>query len=89
MAEEKFETNVLRMIAASIYSSLCLQTSRELFGKSYYSLGAVEKSAVDKAAFEQMSGNFQAITPGLLATPPPANPVGFQPSTEKGAKGES
>lgn len=82
--EEKFETNVLRMIAALSWSSLLLQASRDLFGKGYYSLAATEKQAVDQAVFAQLSANFQAITPDLLGATPVANRAGFQGPSEKG-----
>ena len=77
MAEEKFETNVLRLIAAEIYFSLSMNAAREMFGKSYFSLGAVEKAAVDQAVLQAVGANYLAMTPEWLATPQ-AQPVGFQ-----------
>ena len=45
---EDFTTNMLRMICASVYSSACMQTAREMFGKSYFALGVAEKVTVDQ-----------------------------------------
>lgn len=88
MPEEKFETNLLRMIVAELYSSLSLQVSRAMFGKEYFALGVGERATVDQAALAQVTANYQAITPDLLRTTPAGNPVGFQPVSEK-AKNES
>ena len=78
MPEEKFETNLLRMIVAELYSSFSLQVARAMFGKEYYALGAGERAAVDQAALAQVTANYQAVTPDLLRSSPQANPLGFQ-----------
>jgi hypothetical protein len=49
MAEENFDTNLLRWISAELYFLLGMQAAREMFGKSYFSLGAGERIAVDNA----------------------------------------
>ena len=46
MQKEKPEITLLRTISAEIVASLQLQASRDLFGKSYYSLSFEEKDAV-------------------------------------------
>lgn len=86
MPEEKFETNLLRMIAAELYSSFSLEVSRAMFGKEYFALGVGERATVDQAVFAQVTANYQAITPDLLKTNPAGNPVGFQASSSKSEK---
>jgi hypothetical protein len=90
MAEENFDTNLLRWISAELYFSLGMQASREMFGKSYFSLGPGERGAVDNAVGASVRGNYQAMTLDFLVgqdTPPksPAAkpPVGFQNPTPK------
>lgn len=81
MAEEKFDTNLLRFIAAETFFSLCLQASREMFAKSYFSLGAAEKQAVDQAVAGTVMANYQAVTPQFLNPQASQAPIGFQAPT--------
>lgn len=89
MPEEDFQSNLLKMIAASAYSGFCLAASRELFGKSYYALGLVEKEACDRTALGQVLTNYREITPALLSNAPQQeaqkqrNLPGFAPAPEK------
>lgn len=78
MAEEKFETNLMRMIAAELYFSLAMQASRELYGKNYFSLGVAEKALVDQLVRSSVAANYQAITPELLTGQTTPQAVGFQ-----------
>lgn len=78
MADEKFETSVMKMIAAELYFLCGMQASREMFGKSYFSLSAVEKAAVDQLVLSGVGVNFRAITPDLLKDQTTQQPVGFQ-----------
>lgn len=87
MAEEKFETNLLRFIAAETLVSVLIQVSREMFGKSYFSLSAAEKAAVDQTATTTIGANYQQILPQYLGAPP-KNPLGFQ-GPQDGQKTES
>jgi hypothetical protein len=80
MAE--FETNLMRAQLAATWFSLCLQTGRDLFGRSYLSLSQSEKSAVDQLVLANVSGNYQAITPEWLAAQQARAPIGFQAPTE-------
>src|SRR5215467_4179485 len=66
MADEDFLTNITRMIAAELFAMLNLQIAREMFGKSYFSLGAGEKTVVDQHAFALLSANYQSVTPENL-----------------------
>ncbi len=78
MAGESFDTNLLRMIAAELWLSLRLQVARDLFGKGYLSLSAVEKSSVDQVVFATIAADFQTLTPDFLQTQKAGEPVGFQ-----------
>jgi hypothetical protein len=77
MAEEIFGDNVLRVIAAELRVLTTMTAAREMFSKSYFSLGVGEKAAVDQALFGMISGNFQMITPQHLAAHKDHQPVGF------------
>jgi hypothetical protein len=82
MAEEKFETNLFRLIAAEVYFSLGLQVSREMFGKSYFSLGNGEKAAVDQAVLAAVAGNYQVLTPEFLKAQAAKAIPGFQAQSQ-------
>ena len=77
MAEENFNTNLMRMIAGQLHCLAGMTAAREMFGKSYFSLGLSEKAAVDQAVFAAMASNYQAITPTFLAAQQGQQPVGF------------
>jgi hypothetical protein len=81
MTDEKFETNLLRVVAAELYLSLGLQVAREMYGKSYFALGIGEKAAVDQTVFAQVGANYQAMTPEFLKNQGVKQPVGFQVQT--------
>jgi hypothetical protein len=76
--EEKFETNLMRMIAAELYFLSSLQSARELFGKSYLSLSVAEKAAVDQMVVGGIGGNYRALTPEVLKQQGIQQAVGFQ-----------
>jgi hypothetical protein len=78
MPDDKFETNLSRLIAAELYVLLGLQTSREMFGKSYFALGISEKQVVDQTVFGQVGANYQSLTPEMLAAQTAKPAVGFQ-----------
>jgi hypothetical protein len=83
-ANSEFDTNLLRLLCGQFWSLLSLTASREMFGKGYYSLSAVEKSAVDQAVLNQISANYQAMTPEYLkGTEPAKQAPGFQPEPQK------
>jgi hypothetical protein len=79
MAE--FETNLMRAHLAATAFSLCLQTARELLGKSYLSLSQAEKAAVEQMVLGNLAANYQVITPEWLATQQVRQPMGFQAPT--------
>ncbi len=78
MAEEKFETNLLRLIAAELYYLAGIQTAREMYSKSYFALGAGEKSVVDQMVLTQIGTNLQGMTPEALRAQESAKGAGFQ-----------
>ena len=65
--DQEFLTNLVRATLAEAHLQSSLIASREMFGSSYFSLGASEKSAVDQAVFGFLVSNYQAITPEFLA----------------------
>ena len=83
---EKFELNLLKMVAAELYFSLGMQAAREMYGKSYFSLGVAEKVAVDQMVNQSVTANFQGLNPDLPMFQTVQKPVGFQnqpaPKTE-------
>jgi hypothetical protein len=78
MAEEKFETNLLRAISAEIFVLVGMEMAREMFGKSYFALGVGEKGIVDQQAFGMIGGNYNALTAEFLKTQGPKGTLGFQ-----------
>ena len=88
MADD-FSVNLLKTIAAQMFYLCGLQTAREMYGKSYFSLGIGEKTAVDQAVLAMVGGNFQSLTPEALQAQKPQAPAGFQaqsvgPEAKKG-----
>ncbi len=77
MAEERFDENLLKLIAAEVFFLVGMQTSREMYGKSYFSLGVGEKGAVDQAVLANVGGNYRSITPEFLKTQSTPQAVGF------------
>ena len=75
---DEFALNLLKVIAAEHFYLCGLQTAREMFGKSYFSLGVPEKAAVDQTVLALVGANFRDITPELLNAQKPQEPVGFQ-----------
>lgn len=78
-----FETNLLRMVCAQLFFSIALSASRELYGKSYFSLGVAEKMTIDQMIWQQVSTNYQNLTPKVLEIPTDQKSVGFHAPTEK------
>lgn len=78
MAEEKFSDNLMRAIVAQLHLLNGMTAAREMFGKSYFSLGALEKASVDQTVIAMIGGNYQSLTPEFLATQQAQQPVGFR-----------
>jgi len=89
MADDKFELNLLKMISAELYFLIGMQAAREMYGKSYFSLGVSEKATLDGVVWQNVEGNFQALKPDFAMFRIAQTPVGFQtptPPTETNAK---
>ena len=67
MAEEKFSDNLLRAIYAQLHFQSGLLAAREMYGKSYFSLGVTEKMTLDQMVFGAIASNYQSITAEGLA----------------------
>jgi hypothetical protein len=76
MADEKFGENLNRVIAAELHFLNRMTASREMFGKSYFSLGIAERAAVDQTVLTSISGIYQGITPASLEAHV-EQPIGF------------
>ena len=84
MAEEKFSDNLLRAIYAQLHFQSGLLAAREMYGKSYFSLGVTEKNALDQMVFGTIASTYQSITPERLASHKSKQPIGFRvPSKSK------
>jgi hypothetical protein len=82
MAEEKFSDNLMRAMVAQLHFLNGMTAAREMYGKSYFSLGVGEKAAVDQAVFGMVAANYQSLTPESLLSQPTQQPMGFQAPTE-------
>jgi hypothetical protein len=90
MSDEKFQINLLRLVAAETFFLCSLTAAREMYGKSYFSLGVAEKQAVDQQVLNQIGGNFQSLTPEWFGPQTEGPTVGFhQPKSGEEKKGES
>jgi hypothetical protein len=66
MPDEKFDTNLMRFVAAELYFLVGMQAAKDMFDKSYCSLGLQEKAAVDQWVLSTVGGNFQTLTTEFL-----------------------
>ena len=86
MADDRFELNLLKMVASTLYFSVCMQAAREMHGKSYFSLGVAEKVSLDQVVHQSVTANFQGLKPDFVMFQTAQKPVGFQnpiaPKTE-------
>jgi ribosomal protein L14E/L6E/L27E len=78
MADESFDTNLAKLLAAELYFLLAMTASRELYGKSYFALGVAEKTAIDQLLLGSVAANFQALTPETLMAQVSQPKAGFQ-----------
>ena len=72
---DEYALNVLKLVASELRLLNGMTAAREMYGKSYFSLGIGEKIAVDQAVQGMVSGNFHAVTPEYFAGPEIKNPV--------------
>ena len=78
---ERFDENLLRATVAQLQLLTTLTAAREMFGKSYFSLGAGERIA-DEAAWRMIGNNYQNLTREALASQQPSEPMGFHVPAE-------
>ena len=78
MPEQKFSDNLLRAIAAELNLMNRMTAAREMFGKSYFSLGGGEQIAVNQAVFGIVASNYQNLTAESLAAQKLPEPMGFR-----------
>lgn len=84
MAHDNFQTALLRLLAAEMWTLISMNAAREMFGKSYFALGVAEKSALDHMIASNIASNFGGISPEFLRSPQPQPLVaGFSPSDVK------
>lgn len=77
---EDFDTNLLRITAATVGSLLSLAVAREMFGKGYFELGTQERIIVDQNTAGMLWAHYNDLAPGAFAGPAPASTMGFQPN---------
>lgn len=79
---QSFETNLMRLAVAQQFLMLAMEVSRDLFGKGYHSLSAIEKGVVDQTLHSAVAGNYQTLTAEFLSRPPapPTPQFGFVPA---------
>jgi len=82
MADENFSDNLLRAVAAELHMLNRVTVAREMFSKSYFSLGVVEKATVDQTVMSMVAGIYQSFTPEALASRKAQEPIGFRASEE-------
>jgi hypothetical protein len=82
MADENFSDNLLRAVAAELHLLNRVTSAREMFSKSYFSLGVVEKATVDQTVMSMVAGIYQSFTPEALAARKAQEPIGFRASEE-------
>lgn len=76
--DEEFLANLLKSISASMFFMAGMTAAREMYGKSYFSLGHAEKTALDQVVLGFVGSNFQSLTPEALRGRASQQPVGFQ-----------
>lgn len=76
--DEQYRQNLTRLACAELWTLVAMSASREMYGKSYFSLGAGEKAALDQTVLNSISGNYYTLIPEWFGD---ANPVqkGFRP----------
>lgn len=77
------EIDLMRLLIAEIWFGVSMKAARELYGRSYFSLGMIEKSALDQTVASLVATHYCALTASL--SPQPAisqsRPAGFHPES--------
>lgn len=82
MADDDFSINLMRAIYAQLHFQSGLSAAREMYGKSYFSLGTGEKIAVDQAVLGMVAANYQNTTAESLTGQKVQEPMGFRVPTD-------
>ena len=77
MALDLLEQTLLKLLCAESYFLCQMNASREMYGKSYFSLGFAEKQAVDQTVLGSVGAILSQITPEWLGVSDPRQ-RGFQ-----------
>jgi hypothetical protein len=83
--DERFATNLLRLLGAQLALQNAMSLAREMFGRAYFSLGVGERAVVDQAILDHLRGYYQAITPEFLEGQQTKQPIGFAPPPTEGS----
>jgi hypothetical protein len=81
MAHESCEIDLMRLLIAEIWFGLSMKAARELYGRSYFSLGMMEKFALDQTMASMVGSHYCALGPHFPQPHPPRQIVGFQPQS--------
>jgi hypothetical protein len=76
--QDEYEINLARLACASQYFVASMIAAREMYGKSYFSLGVEEKQTLDQTVYRSIFGNLASITPASFPVPIQGQ-TGFQP----------
>lgn len=80
MAQESCEVDLMRLLVAEIWFGISMKAARELYGRSYFSLGVMEKFALDQTVASMVATNYWAISPHFPTTQY-RQAAGFQPES--------
>jgi hypothetical protein len=78
MADRDFSNNIIRMLAGELHVSNLMTAAREMFGKSYFSLGDWEKHSVEHAVLAMAATAYHMVTPEFLTEQTAQRPMGFR-----------
>jgi hypothetical protein len=81
-----FSENLVKLIAAELRLLNGMTVAREMFAKSYFSLGVGEKAVVDQTVLSMVAANFHSLSPETFADQT-RNPVGFGIPSNKPEQG--
>jgi hypothetical protein len=83
MPQDNREIDLMRLLIAEIWFGISMKAARELYGRSYFSLGMIEKSALDQTVASLVATHYCALTTTLPQQPAasPSRQAGFQPES--------
>lgn len=83
MLHENREIDLMRLLIAEIWLGISMKVARELYGRSYFSLGMIEKSVLDQTVASLVATHYYALATTLPQQPAISQPrrAGFQPES--------